>query len=70
VLRGIQLYSSALSVADIVTEAESPRSTSAGGNSIWYINLNPTPADISDKSGKGHHPAWVSSARPALWSGQ
>ncbi|WP_280154007.1 hypothetical protein [Piscinibacter sp. XHJ-5] len=70
VLRGIQLYSSALSVADLVTEANSPRSTTAGSNSIWYLNLNPTPSDISDKSGKGHNPSWVSSDRPNLWSGQ
>jgi hypothetical protein len=70
VLRGIQTYSSALSVADILTEANSPRSTVAGSNSIWYLNMNPTPSDISDKSGKGHHPSWVSSGRPTLWSGQ
>ena len=68
VLRGIQLYSSTLSVNDILTEANAPLSTSAGSNSIWYLNLNPTPSDISDKSGKGHHPAWVSSGRPSLWT--
>ena len=68
VLRGIQTYSSVLSVSDMLTEASSPLSTSAGSASIWYLNLNPTPTDISDKSGKGHHPSWASSARPALWS--
>ena len=68
-LRGIQLYSSALSVSDILTEASSALSTSAGSSSIWYLNMNPTPSDISDKSGKGHHPAWVSSTRPSLWIG-
>jgi hypothetical protein len=69
VLRGIQLYSTALSVNDILAEANTPLSTSGGNNSIWYLNINPTPSDVSDKSGKGHHPAWVSSARPALWVG-
>ena len=37
---------------------------------MWYMNLNPTPSDIGDKSGAGHNPAWVGSARPQLWSGQ
>ena len=69
VLRGIQLYNSALSVSDILTEANSPLSTTAGTSNIWYLNLNPTPSDISDKSGKGHNPSWVSSARPSLWTG-
>ncbi len=69
ILRGLQLYSSALSVNDILSEAGSPLSTGAGSSSIWYLNLNPTPSDISDKSGKGHHPTWVGSARPALWTG-
>ena len=67
-LRGIQLYSSALTVADILAESGTPLSTSAGNNSVWYLNLNPTPSDISDKSGKGHNPAWVSTARPAAWT--
>ncbi len=69
ILRGIQVYSSALSVSDILAEVSAPRSTSAGNGSIWYLNLNPTPSDISDKSGRGNNPAWVGSGRPALWSG-
>ena len=69
VLRGIQLYSSTLSVSDMLTEASTPLSTSTGSSNIWYLNMNPTPSDISDKSGKGHNPAWVSSARPPLWTG-
>ena len=24
----------------------------------WYLNLNPTPGDVTDKSGNGHHPSW------------
>lgn len=70
ILRGIQIYSSRLSVDDILAEIESPRSTAAGNASIWYLNLNPTPNDISDKSGKGHHPVWVGNQRPALHVGQ
>jgi hypothetical protein len=68
ILRGIQVYSANLSEADILSEAITPRSTSAGDASIWYLNLNPTPTDISDKSGKGNHPAWVGNERPSLWS--
>lgn len=69
VLRGIQIYASKLSLADLEAELAAPLSTAAGAQSIWYLNLNPTPADIGDKSGKGHHPAWVGSERPALYTG-
>lgn len=68
VLRGIQIYSSYLSLADIGNEVAAALSTPAGKNSIWYLNLNPTPSDISDKSGKGHHPVWVGNERPALYT--
>jgi len=67
ILRGIQIYSARLSLADIQSEANAPLSTAAGASGIWYLNLNPTPADISDKSGTGHNPSWVGSERPALW---
>lgn len=70
VMRGFQIYSTALSVNDILSESATPKSTGAGASSMWYLNLNPTPTDISDKSGAGHHPAWVGSERPQLWSGQ
>jgi len=68
ILRGIQVYSTKLLQSEIVSEASSPLSTTAGQSKIWYLNLNPTPSDISDKSGMGHDPAWVGSARPGLWS--
>ena len=68
VIRGIQIYNNLLSVSDIIAEAESPLSTSAGAEFIWYLNTNPTPTDISDKSGRGHNPEWVGSMRPGLWS--
>ncbi|MDQ3002970.1 MAG: hypothetical protein M3Y08_17125, partial [Fibrobacterota bacterium] len=69
ILRGIQLYSTALSQADLVGEVASPQATAAGASSIWYLNMNPTPGDILDKSGKGHNPGWVTSARAGLWTG-
>lgn len=68
VLRGIQVYATKLSMDEIAAEVASPLSTATGSGSIWYLNINPTPADISDKSGKGHNPAWVGNARPALYS--
>jgi hypothetical protein len=67
VIRGIQVYAATLSLADIESEVNAPLSTSAGSAGIWYLNLDPTPADISDQSGRGHHPAWVGVERPGLW---
>ena len=68
ILRGIPVYSTNLTLADILSEVNAPLSTSAGAANIWYLNLDPTPSDISDKSGRGHHPEWVGSQRPGLWS--
>lgn len=42
---------------------------SANSITPWYVNLNPTPSDISDKSGAGHDPAWLNANRPTLWEG-
>jgi hypothetical protein len=53
----------------VLAETTTPVSTSAGSSSIWYLNVNPTPTDISDKSGRGHQPAWVGPERPLLWTG-
>lgn len=69
VIRGIQIYSIDLSIADVQAELATPQSTSAGASNLWYLNLNPTPTDISDKSGNGHNPAWVGSGRALLWTG-
>jgi hypothetical protein len=69
VLRGIQIYSANLSIEDILAEANAPLSTAAGAANVWYLNLNPRPDDISDKSGRGHNPGWVGSERPRLWTG-
>jgi hypothetical protein len=69
ILRGLQLYSTALSLADILAESNTPLSTSAGAANIWYLNQNPTPGDISDKSGRGHHPEWVSATPASPWTG-
>jgi len=69
VLRGIQIYSANLSIPEILSEVATPLSTANGASNVWYLNLNPTPTDISDKSGAGHNPAWVGAERPTLWTG-
>ena len=65
VIRGFQFYDAALTKSEIKQEVASPGSM----RKPWYLNLNPTPVDISDKSGSGHYPAWVGSERPSLWTG-
>lgn len=69
ILRGIQIYSTPLNLQDIQLELTNPLSTQSGSANIWYLNLNPTPNDITDKSGSGHHPTWVGSGRPLQWAG-
>ena len=66
-MRGIQIYIYKLSLAHIQSEIDSPVSTAAGKASIWYLNIDPTPTDISDKSGQGHDPEWVGAERPSLY---
>jgi hypothetical protein len=65
VLRGFQFYDVVLTEAEIQQEIASPGSV----RKPWYLNLNPTPTDISDKSGNNHNPAWVGPNRPKLWKG-
>jgi chitodextrinase len=60
IIRGIQMYSGLLSTADIQAEIAAPKSTLAGQNLIWYLNLNPRPGDVTDKKEAGipHDPLW------------
>jgi hypothetical protein len=64
IIRGMQFYSSLLTLPQIDSELAAP------GSAVqpWYLNLNPTPADIGDKSGSNHHPVWEGADRPALWT--
>jgi hypothetical protein len=69
VIRHIKIFTTSLSQADVLSEAASESlATGAGQTSVWYMNINPTPSDISDKSGRGHNPTWASSARPTLYT--
>lgn len=38
------------------------------GLSSWYVNMNPTPTDVNDKSGAGHNPTWANALRPSLFT--
>ncbi len=71
IIRGIQIYSGLLSVADIQSEIAAPKSTVAGQNFLWYLNTDPRPSDVTDKKGIGtaHNPSWRGTT--ALeWTGQ
>jgi hypothetical protein len=68
VLRGIKIFNKVLSESDTVTEASSDQLVTTEGQAyVWYMNINPRPDDVTDKSGKGNHPTWTGSARPGLW---
>lgn len=71
ILRGLALFGAALSITDIAAEAASESNsaqTAAGRASVWYINKNPTPSDVADKSGANHSPTWANANRPTLFS--
>lgn len=75
-LRGMQVYNAVLSTTHIaslsVLQTDSAildYCTSNSITSLWYLNKNPTPDDITDKSGAGHNPTWLNSNRPTLWEG-
>jgi len=74
-LRGFQFYNYQLStaqmalVAQLDTDAQVLAACRDNGMALpWYLNMNPSPSDISDKSGRGNNPAWVGAERPTLWS--
>jgi len=74
VLRGLQIYQGLPSLAHLAAldlredDAAVLAYCSANGLTPWYVNMNLTPSDIADKSGAGHHPAWVSGDHGTLWT--
>jgi hypothetical protein len=71
IIRGIQIYASALTEAQILalegleTDAEVLAATAdLGITSLWYLNMNPRPGDVTDKRGSGppHDPSWDGTA--------
>src|SRR3989441_108349 len=71
IIRGIQIYSGLLSMADLQAEINAPQSTTAGQNLIWYLNTDPRPSDVTDKKGTGtpHNPSWAG-ATASEWTDQ
>lgn len=70
--RFFKLFSACLSEADMLAEAAVESNTpvtSDGIANVYWTNINPTVADISDKSGAGNNPVWANAQRPADWSG-
>jgi hypothetical protein len=56
-------------VAQLETDAQVLAVCRDNGMALpWYLNMNPSPSDISDKSGRGNNPAWVGTERPTLWT--
>jgi hypothetical protein len=71
VIRHIKIFNIALSEGDILAEADADTLvTPTGQANVWYMNINPTPDDITDKSGRGHNPVWAGPERAQLWTGQ
>ena len=73
ITRGIQMYNDIPTLADAQIEAANDTSntpvTAWGIAHVHYMNQNPTPSDITDKSGAGHNFAWLNANRPTLWTG-
>lgn len=69
-LRGIQAYNSILSEANISAASAKDYDSEVLALSLspWYLNMNPTPDDITDKSGNGRNPTWSTANRPTLWT--
>lgn len=74
ILRGFQSFQAALTLAQIQaleacnSNAAALSAASGQGVSHYYLNINPTVADISDKSGNGNHPSWANANRPDDWA--
>lgn len=69
--RFFKMFDAALTISDIATEAAyegNSAVTAAGIASVWYMNINPTPTDVTDKSGEGHNPGWATANRPTLYT--
>jgi hypothetical protein len=74
IIRGVQVYNAALSETDITALSAFDQNADVisycSGHSItslWYLNMNWTLSDITDKSGNGHNFSWNGAGRPAAW---
>lgn len=72
--RGIRIFDTSASGTFSLTEMQDEATaawestnapaTAKGITGVWYINDDPTPSDITDKSGEGHDPDWGNARRP------
>lgn len=74
ILRGIRVYQEALSDADLLQEVCAPGSSAIGRSSLWYLRMNPDPADLAcdpipGRSVAGPTPVWSTTRRATLWTG-
>jgi hypothetical protein len=75
IIRGIQIYNSALTEEQIIALAALEtdaailsKCTELSITSLWYLNMNPTPTDVTDKKGSAaKNGLWAGAARPDLW---
>lgn len=65
-LRFIKLYNTTKTLAQIQAKF-ADNFDEISDSSRWYSCINPTPTDITDKSGQGHTPAWANANRPTAW---
>ena len=72
VLRRLKIFTTALSIEDATAEAQSDEVVSlAGAMSTWYLNANPRPDDLTDKSGNGNDFRWYEPENTAsLWTSE
>jgi len=74
ILRGLQFYDALLTPTQLQNrsscETDACVLAQCAGDPPcpWFLNMNPTPTDVSDKSGRGHHATWAGPGRPRLWS--
>lgn len=66
VMRHLLQYDRALSLAEIQAKLALTADDTSDPD-VWYSCLNPTPDDVTDKSGAGHDPVWANARRPLLW---
>lgn len=69
ILRGLQIYTTNLSQSNVLLAAacDTNAEVLALGLSPWYLNMDPLPTDITDKSGNGNNPSWVINNAAKPW---
>lgn len=71
IYRKLQIYSDKKSTANMVSALACETNacvTALALSNTWYLNCNPSPSDVSDKSSAGHNPSWANANRPASYA--